>query len=155
MSVKGYRRCFFAVFFGGAALPVQRLQRAAQAAYRGQHPDHNADNYDPAAQCEPMPQPDRTGNAERRRYDHRQAKLRQPYKMTCHIVKTLQRCLTSIICLNATSIQQFAEYFNSYFSRMGCILYRFHISFTIAASVNSSCPGRAGLSRMSSANSTG
>ena len=54
MSVKGYRRCFFAVFFGGAALPVQRLQRAAQAAYRGQHPDHNADSYDPAAQCEPM-----------------------------------------------------------------------------------------------------
>lgn len=46
MSVKGYRRCFFAVFFGGAALPVQRLQRAAQAAYRGQHPDHNADSYD-------------------------------------------------------------------------------------------------------------
>lgn len=49
MSVKGYRRCFFAVFFGGAALPVQRLQRAAQATYRGQHPDHNADSYDPAA----------------------------------------------------------------------------------------------------------
>ncbi len=38
------------VFLAGRPLPVQRLQRAAQAAYRGQHPDHNADNYDPAAQ---------------------------------------------------------------------------------------------------------
>ncbi len=83
MSVKGYRRCFFAVFFGGAALPVQRLQRAAQAAYRGQHPDHNADSYDPAAQCEPMPQPDRTGDAQAAFQVGPKAQIQAPAKGQC------------------------------------------------------------------------
>ncbi len=44
-----FRRLFWR---GGPAGPAP--SQLAQAAYRGQHPDHNADSYDPAAQCEPM-----------------------------------------------------------------------------------------------------